>query len=99
MAVVVPTSARREQLSDWTRQELEATGHSDLADVFLLTQASPVTTPPKTFFFGPLWYPVGQQDAVSLLDVPQSDEEVSVNAPPVPAFNYDLSQPVQREFE
>jgi hypothetical protein len=100
VAVVTPSSQRRHQLADWTTQELQAIGRANLADIFLFTHASPVTTRPETFFFGPLWYPAaGEQDPVGLLDVPDSEEEVSVSAPAVSAYNYNLSQPVQREVE
>ncbi|MGW8600793.1 replication-relaxation family protein [Streptomyces sp. NPDC055893] len=100
VAVATPSRQRREQLADWTWQELQTIGRSDLADIFLLTEASPVTTSPETFFFEPLWYPAGQQQPVSLLDVPQpAQEEVNVSTPPVSAYNYRLSQQVEREIE
>lgn len=100
VAVVTPSRQRREQLTDWTTRELQTIGRTGLAELFLLTEASPVTTPPETFFFEPLWYPAGEHDPVSLLDAPESaEEEVSLSQPPVSAYNYNLSQPVEREIE
>ncbi|MFD8750189.1 replication-relaxation family protein [Kitasatospora sp. NPDC059577] len=70
IAVVVPTSRRRDQLREWTRAELTAAGQAALSDIFLFTQASPVTTDPAAFFFAPLWSTPGDDDPVSLLDSP-----------------------------
>ncbi|KFF96130.1 hypothetical protein IQ62_38165 [Streptomyces scabiei] len=100
VAVVVPTVARREQLSEWTAQELAGIDRGELADIFLLTEASPVNTDPFEFFFSLLWYPAGQAYAVSLLDAPQTaEEEVSVSPLDVPRYNYNLSLEVEREIE
>ncbi|MFJ9643230.1 replication-relaxation family protein [Streptomyces sp. NPDC101206] len=70
VAVVVPTTARRVQLSEWTHDELGAIDRAELADLFLFTEASPVATDPFEFFFALFWYPAGQARAVSLLDAP-----------------------------
>ncbi|MEU2869727.1 hypothetical protein ABZ769_11020 [Streptomyces olivoreticuli] len=80
VAVVVPTTARRMQLSDWTRWELSAIGQSDFADIFLFTEASPVATDPVELFLGPLWYPAGQNHPVSLLDAPAQTPTSDVSA-------------------
>ncbi|MFD5620848.1 replication-relaxation family protein [Streptomyces yangpuensis] len=102
VAVVTPSRQRRDQLADWTVQELQTIGRPNLADIFLLTEASPVTTSPEAFFFHSLWYPAGAQHPVSLLDTPDEPrkEVYSIyNQPPVSAYNYNLSQPVEREIE
>lgn len=98
VAVATPSRQRRDQLADWTWRELQTIGRTDLADIFLLTEASPVTTPPETFFFEPVWHPAGEQHPVSLLDAPEAIEK-EVNVPAVPPYNYARSQPVEREIE
>ncbi|MGA5823426.1 replication-relaxation family protein [Kitasatospora sp. NPDC094028] len=70
IATVVPTEARREQLSSWTARELEAIGHADLAEIFLFTEASPVETDPFELFFGLRWFQAGAAYADSFLDAP-----------------------------
>ncbi|MFD7261322.1 replication-relaxation family protein [Streptomyces sp. NPDC059874] len=71
VAVVVPTIARRVQLADWTHDELAAIDRTELGDIFLFTEASPVATDPFEFFFDPLWRSAAQTAFVSLLDAPQ----------------------------
>ncbi|KJS53438.1 hypothetical protein VM98_25310 [Streptomyces rubellomurinus subsp. indigoferus] len=80
VAVVVPTSRRRDQLAEWTMRELAAVRQPELSEIFLFTEASPVTTSPVEFFFGLLWHPIGQPHPVSLLDLPeegQADNDLS----------------------
>ncbi|MBB4984780.1 replication-relaxation family protein [Streptomyces nymphaeiformis] len=88
VAVAVPAKARREQLSDWTIRELEAIGRTELADIFLFTSVSPVTTDPFELFFGPCWYPAGADRPVSLLDslpeAPAGETVPLVRPEPVP---------------
>ncbi|MGW1713244.1 replication-relaxation family protein [Streptomyces sp. NPDC002156] len=91
VAVVVPTSARRAQLSDWTCQELDAIGHPELADIFLFNEASPVDTDPFEYFFSLRWYPAGSEDAVSLLDESSSDRELT--SPPQDAGAEEQTRP------
>ncbi|MFH0521835.1 replication-relaxation family protein [Streptomyces sp. M41] len=86
VAVVTPTAARREQLSRWTCQELEVAGHPDLAGIFLFTAASPITTPPKQFFFAPLWSPAGGTEPVSMLDAPSVVVNAGPDASPSPQW-------------
>jgi len=88
VAVVVPTTVRRVQLSEWTAQELESIDRGELADIFLFTEASPVTTDPFELFFDLLWYPAGQAYPVSLLDplpeAPQTGATTIVRPDSVP---------------
>ncbi|MFD9978177.1 replication-relaxation family protein [Streptomyces sp. NPDC059017] len=74
VAVVVPSVARRIQLSEWTHDELASIDQTSLADIFLFTEASPVTTPPIELFLFPLWYPAGAGIPVSLLDLPEDGQ-------------------------
>ncbi|MEE4595777.1 replication-relaxation family protein [Streptomyces sp. DSM 41524] len=74
VATVAPTTARRRTLASWTYQELKAIGQTDIADIFLFTEVSPVTAPPDAFFFGRFWYPAGQTEPVSLLDLPEEGQ-------------------------
>ncbi|MFH0178871.1 replication-relaxation family protein [Streptomyces cacaoi] len=74
VAVAAPSTPRRQQLSAWTHEELEDIGKAELADIFLFTEASPVETGPFELFFSPCWYPAGQGDAVSLLDLPEEGQ-------------------------
>lgn len=75
VAVAVPGAARREQLRTWTLDELVQIGQPEIADIFLFTDASPVTTDPVELFFSPCWYPAGAADPVSLLDpIPEAPE-------------------------
>jgi Replication-relaxation len=69
IATVCLTDARVQQLADWTRKELKGRNLEELADLFLFTAASPVTTPPADFFFRPLWQSVDNQ-SLSLLETP-----------------------------
>jgi len=94
VAVAVPRTPRREQLSAWTREELEDIGKAELADIFLFTEVSPVETDPFELFFSPCWYPAGQDYAVSLLD--PLPEMLAQNAHwTLPEF----AEGVQREVE
>ncbi|MEU9573731.1 replication-relaxation family protein [Streptomyces massasporeus] len=97
VAVVTPTPQRRDQLAAWTTQELDATGSTHVVDIFLFTDASPVTTPPERFFFEPLWLSLTSSAPVGLLDPPE--EEVSSSAPAGPPYKYNLGRPVEREIE
>lgn len=67
IAVVTPNETRREALRAWTAQELARTGHQQLAEIFLVTSADPVTTPPEQLFFNPCWYEPTTPTPVSLL--------------------------------
>lgn len=70
IAVVTPTRERREQLRAWTCAELRAQDAWQLADLFLLTHQSPVTTPPELYFFDRLWYLPHQFAPVRLIEAP-----------------------------
>jgi hypothetical protein len=74
IAVVCPDASRRDTLRNWTKNELDGRGLSQLLDIFLLTSASPVASAPAEFFFAPLWFLPHQPEAVSLLDSPSTDE-------------------------
>lgn len=80
VAVTVPTVARRIQLSEWTHEELSDVGRSELADIFVFTDASSVETEPSQLFFDHLWYPAGSASPVGLLDVPAPVEVVPEDA-------------------
>ncbi|MEV5879859.1 replication-relaxation family protein [Streptomyces sp. NPDC052101] len=90
VAVAVPTTARRVQLSEWTAQELESIGRAEVSDIFLFSEASPVETDPFELFFSLCWYPAGQDYAVSLLDAPPPAEPGIASPLPV---SPQLSQP------
>lgn len=94
VAVAAPSTARREQLSAWTREELEDIGKAELADIFLFTEASPVAADPFELFFGPCWYPAGQDYAVSLLD-PLTETAIPDTHWALPGF----AEEVQRKVE
>ncbi|WP_369362987.1 replication-relaxation family protein [Streptomyces sp. CG4] len=108
VAVVVPTAARRIQLSEWTVEELEAVDRRELAELFLFTEASPVTTDPFELFFSLLWYPAGEAQPVSFLDAPPpagTDDAPRLVVPPSPSpkpewLDVDLPwEGVEREIE
>jgi Replication-relaxation len=67
IATVCLTDKRAQQLADWTLRELKGRNLEELADLFLFTAASPVTTKPVDFFFRPLWQSVRSQ-SLSLLE-------------------------------
>jgi Replication-relaxation len=69
IATVCLTDKRAQQLADWTRKELNGRSLQEVADLFLFTAASPVTTPPADFFFRPLWQTVDSH-SLSLLETP-----------------------------
>jgi hypothetical protein len=72
------TDTRVQQLADWTLKELRGRNLEKLADLFLFTAASPVTTAPMDFFSHPLWRSVSNQQ-LSLLDIPvQRNQESGV---------------------
>jgi hypothetical protein len=70
IATVCPTDIRVSVLADWTMRELKSRNLEEFADLFLFTAASPVTTPPHEFFFGPLWQAANDKTPVSLIDRP-----------------------------
>jgi len=70
IAVVTPNETRRDTLAGWTLRELEERALSHLADIFLFTAESPVTTTPLLFFFDPHWYLPHEEEPISLLDTP-----------------------------
>jgi hypothetical protein len=72
VAVVTPTQRRCDQLRDWTLRELTRLKTAGLADIFLVTAESPVSTRPIDFFFGHLWYLPREAQPVSLLDPPET---------------------------
>jgi hypothetical protein len=72
VAVVTPSPARRDQLRAWTLAELQKRGAPALADIFLVTAASPSTTQPVSFFFDDLWHLPHQPQSVSLLGPAQT---------------------------
>lgn len=78
IAVVCPTDQRRQTLTRWTLAELTGCGQEVLAEIFLFTAASPVTTSPKAFYFAELWHLPNWDAQVSLLDAPDGKlQEVS----------------------
>jgi hypothetical protein len=77
IAVVTPHELRRDALRTWTLHELEQQGTRELADYFMFTAASPVSSTPAEFFFGGVWHLPNEDQAVSLLPVP-AQREVSV---------------------
>jgi hypothetical protein len=82
IAVVCPDATRRDVLARWTLRELHDRGFDDLADNFLLTSVSPVSTPPLSFFFDPHWHLPHRADPVALLATPAetASEEVAIFA-------------------
>jgi len=82
IAVVAPTPQRRNQLLTWTRAELAKQERSRLAEIFLVTDASPLGMRPARFFFDRLWYSPHQSEPLSLLDPPETRlREVFYHAP------------------
>jgi hypothetical protein len=71
IAVVCPDKERRERLRSWTAGELASRQLESLADRFLFTAVSPVTTDPAVFFFARLWRSAGDNRMLSLLDAPK----------------------------
>jgi hypothetical protein len=74
IAVVCPAPRRVAILREWTMRELTERGMTDLADIFMFTAASPVTTPSARFFFAPLWHLPHDSQLTSLLDPPEAGE-------------------------
>jgi Replication-relaxation len=70
IAVVCPHERRAKQLLEWTLKELRLRNAEDFAEVFLFTHASPETTDPYQFFFGPRWLTAHQNKPIALLDTP-----------------------------
>jgi hypothetical protein len=79
IAVLTPTTRRRDQLLDWTTRELASRSLQSLADIFLFTASDPVATPPLELFFGHVWYSADAAP-VSLLD-PLREPFGEVSAP------------------
>ncbi|WP_149830096.1 replication-relaxation family protein [Streptomyces tailanensis] len=75
VAVVTPSTQRRVQLSDWTIRELDEIHKTSLSQIFLFTEASPVTIPPEVFFFELLWYTPEERKPMSLLDMTETPLE------------------------
>ncbi|MEU6064051.1 replication-relaxation family protein [Streptomyces sp. NPDC047082] len=94
IAVVVPNRARLLQLYAWTEQELQAIDRVELGDIFLFTDAAPVTEPPYDFFFDRLWCSIAHNIPQTLLDVPagwQTEDTASpASAAPSPPARPDL---------
>ncbi|MEU2829171.1 replication-relaxation family protein [Streptomyces lavendulae] len=85
VAAVVPSRARLIQLIEWTGDELEAIGKTELVDIFLFTEASPTATDPFDLFFSPLWHSAHAGRLTSMLDTPpavDSDHASRFVAPP-----------------
>jgi hypothetical protein len=76
IATVCLTDSRVQQLADWMLKELRGRNLEELADLFLFTAASPMTTTPEDFFFSPLWRSVRNQP-LSLLDTPAQRHQES----------------------
>jgi protein involved in plasmid replication-relaxation len=76
IATVCLTDTRTQQLADWTLKELRGRNLEELADLFLFTAASPVTTAPADLFFAPLWRSVSNEP-LSLLDTPAQRHQES----------------------
>ena len=74
IAVVCPDVHRRDTLAVWTKKELESRDLGKVLDVFLFTDASPVATTSKEFFFGRVWFLPHQQQPVTLLDSLSTEE-------------------------
>jgi hypothetical protein len=70
IAVVCPSDARVSVLADWTMRELRSRNLEHLADIFLLTAASPVSCTPRQFFLDSVWRSVRQPTALCLLEAP-----------------------------
>jgi hypothetical protein len=77
IAVVCPNARRRTVLREWTMRELKAREQTEYAGVFVFTDALPVATPPRQFFFGKLWQEAGSESVTRLLEPPAThgDEE------------------------
>jgi hypothetical protein len=83
IAVVTPTTDRRDDLRAWTYHELAQQQSLNLADIFLFTATSPASCTPAQFFFGSIWYLPHEPQPVSLLDPPApvaTERQVSLHA-------------------
>jgi hypothetical protein len=80
IAVVCPDERRSKMLLDWTLRELRLRKAEDFADLFLFTDASPETTAPCDFFFGPVWLSATNAKRIPLLDLPTGFTPESVAA-------------------
>ncbi len=65
--MITSDEVRRDRLRRWTGQELPRLGQQQLAKIFLITSADPVTTPPWQLFFGRCWYEPASTAPVSLV--------------------------------
>jgi Replication-relaxation len=75
IAVVCPDARRRVILREWTMCELTSRAQTEYATLFVFTNASPVTTPPRQFFFGKLWQEAGSEAVTRLLEPPAARQE------------------------
>ena len=67
IATVCPSDIRVRVLADWTMRELTSRNLRELAELFLFTAASPVTSTPTEFFFGSVWRSASQEIPAPLL--------------------------------
>ena len=68
IAVVCPDERRRHVLIDWTARELQLRDREDFGELFVFTNASPVTTASYQFFFSPIWHVLAQREPVALVE-------------------------------
>lgn len=74
VAVACPDVRRRKTLANWTKDELDGRGLDKLFNTFLFSNTSPLAVPPAELFFGPVWFFPHQQEPLSLLDPPATQE-------------------------
>jgi hypothetical protein len=67
VAVVCPDGTRVAQLREWTLRELALRELTEYSELFLFTAVAPDTTPPRRFFFDPLWQQPHHDVAVRLI--------------------------------
>jgi protein involved in plasmid replication-relaxation len=67
IVVVAPDDRRRDQLHDWTKQELTAQAATERADLFCFGTMPDDRADWTSFFFAPRWRVPGQDDPVPLI--------------------------------
>lgn len=78
VAVVCPDEERSAQLREWTHRELTLRNLANYSELFLFTTLPADTTPPRHFFFGPVWHQSHTNTPVHLIDAPVRPPESGV---------------------
>jgi len=68
VAVVTPDTTRRDTLRRWTQAEIAASGATEQADIFRFAALPPDWEDVTGFFLGAVWYQVGDNTSVPLIE-------------------------------